>query len=342
LDYQSSVAGPRYFINLEEEFMSKVFNIILIVFLLASVSSVYTADTCKSSPTAAFSPKNEVVKILWQDPIDIQTRDLFWGPGGTYNAPNPSSLYIFIDGDKSGHENRLVEDELGRKWEITFDSNNNTFDSKGRGRASVASSRLMWAVGYETDQNYFLESLLVRDKQEVKKITNVGLKRRFSTIDILGNWRWDASPFNDSRELQGLKTIIALFNNWDTDNNGKGNRVARYSNNLENYYYYVFNLNSSFGKSDSTRGVPNDYANDKLLKNPQVSNNQVNFAIDGDAKNVVKNVSPASARWIASLVSRLSDKQLSDAFLAAGFNPAETNIFVQALKAKNQTLLNLS
>lgn len=321
--------------------MSKGFQMLLIVCFLTSTINAHTEIFQKTTKLLNLTAgNNEAVIVLWRDPQDIQNRDLFWGSGGSYNAPNPSSLYVFIDGNKSGHEYRLVEDELGRTWEITFDKENDSFDSKGRGRASAVASRLLWAIGYEADQNYFLANLSVRDKGEIKRITNVGLKRRFSNMELLGNWRWDTSPFNNSRELQGLKTAIALFNNWDTDDNGKGNRIVRY-NNSDNYAYYVFNLNSSFGKSDKTRGNPNDYAGEALLKNPSVSNNQVNFAIHGDAKNVVTEVSPANARWIANLISRLSDKQLADAFRSAGFSINEVNIYIQALKAKNQTLLNL-
>jgi hypothetical protein len=47
------------------------------------------------------------------------------------------------------------------------------------------------------------------------------------------------------------------------------------------------------------------------------------------------------ARWVGSLLSQLTDKQLSDAFMAAKYKPAIANSFVRALRERINQLNRL-
>src|SRR5438128_216300 len=56
-------------------------------------------------------------RILWQDPGDIRSRDLYWGPGGQKHAPQ--GPVTFIKEDKNGHNPKFdVEDADGKKWRL--------------------------------------------------------------------------------------------------------------------------------------------------------------------------------------------------------------------------------
>jgi hypothetical protein len=43
-------------------------------------------------------------------------------------------------------------------------------------------------------------------------------------------------------------------------------------------------------------------------------------------------VSIGNARWMGDLLARLSDKQLSDAFRAGGFDEKETSCYIRAIR----------
>ena len=40
--------------------------------------------------------------VLWQEPLDLESRDLFYGIGGQKGAPDPSEKYIFLKRDTDG------------------------------------------------------------------------------------------------------------------------------------------------------------------------------------------------------------------------------------------------
>src|SRR4029077_2870471 len=47
-------------------------------------------------------------------------------------------------------------------------------------------------------------------------------------------WGWSKNPFKDTRELNGLKTMMVLLNNWDTFK--KNNRVLHVKESGEDNY----------------------------------------------------------------------------------------------------------
>jgi hypothetical protein len=58
-------------------------------------------------------------------------------------------------------------------------------------------------------------------------------------------------------------------------------------------------------------------------------------------EKAMKSVPVEDARWIGSLLSRLSDEQLRDAFRAANYDQATTDGFVSALRGRIDQLTQL-
>jgi len=52
-------------------------------------------------------------------------------------------------------------------------------------------------------------------------------------------------------------------------------------------------------------------------------------------------ITVADARWIGEILSRLSDRQLADAFRAANYTPEETQILASVVRARINTLAAL-
>src|SRR4051812_41196719 len=54
---------------------------------------------------------------FWEDPTDLEQRDLLLGPGGSKNAPDPNDAYTFIEAKEVGTQPGYdVKDSRGREW----------------------------------------------------------------------------------------------------------------------------------------------------------------------------------------------------------------------------------
>src|ERR1700681_1029184 len=108
--------------------------------------------------TALAAPKRSskeaggaVVPVLWQDPVDISTRDLINGPGGPGHQPH--GPFKFVKEDLKGSNSKyLITGGDGVKWKIKLGE---------EARPETAASRLVWAAGYFADEEYFVPDLKV-------------------------------------------------------------------------------------------------------------------------------------------------------------------------------------
>lgn len=73
---------------------------IAVLLLLLGFSTVRQAQTTqnvvKTQKTGA-EPVIEGRPAMWEDPVDLETRDLFYGIGGKKGEPDPFARYAFIE-----------------------------------------------------------------------------------------------------------------------------------------------------------------------------------------------------------------------------------------------------
>src|SRR5262245_59106476 len=63
----------------------------------------------------------DVRPVLWVEPADLESRDLFYGMGGAEGAPNPADKFTFVKRSTSGtSEKIIVNDNKGREWTVKF------------------------------------------------------------------------------------------------------------------------------------------------------------------------------------------------------------------------------
>jgi hypothetical protein len=148
---------------------------------------------------------------------------------------------------------------------------------------------------------------------------------------------------------------MALVKNFDvkTENN-KIVQPGKKAGDSKRRIYYVSDLGATFGSTGKwfnwfpicgelpagTKGIAKDYAGEKFIR--RVEAGKVYFRIKRwRARRAVGTVKIESAVWIGNLLGRLSDKQLTDAFLAGGFSDAEVSIYVKTLKDRIMQLRSL-
>jgi len=271
--------------------------------------------------------------VLWQEPTDIASRDLFLGAGGADMQPDLSHV-TFIKEEKTGHSKKyVVKDGKGMEWRVKFSN---------EAQSETAASRLVWAAGYYTDIDYFVPEVNIEGKGVVKNARFEARPKHVKRID--DEWDWDNNPFAGTPQLQGLKVLMVLLNNWDlkTQNNRVLVVTDPTSGNTE-LRYIVSDLGATLGKYGNAithnRNEPKDYSKSKLVK--EVNGERIIFAFHATRDQMLENVTVSNAKWIANILSQLSDQQVSDAFRAGGYTPEEIQLLAQAFRARVNELANL-
>ena len=111
----------------------------------------------------------------------------------------------------------VVRDDEGGKWKVKLGL---------EARPETVCTRLLWAVGYYANEDYFVRDLKVagmpprlhRGQEFVDadgSVHNVRLKREASRGKKIGIWQWRHDAFTGTRELNGLRVLMAVINNWD-------------------------------------------------------------------------------------------------------------------------------
>src|ERR1041384_5542949 len=189
--------------------------------------------------------------ILWRDP-NISSLNLFYGPGGKEHQPRAGGKFKFIEEDLHDTNPKVVvEDDAGTKWTVKLGS---------EARPEIAATRLVWAAGYFASEVYFLNDLQVqnmprrlhRGQRYVLpdgSLRDVRLKRHLEGEKKIGNWRWRKNRFSGTRELNGLRVVLALVNDWDLTDENNAIYVEPDGRGQESQeaVYMVSDLGSTFG-----------------------------------------------------------------------------------------------
>jgi hypothetical protein len=282
---------------------------------------------------------------IWRDPGDIAGKDLYWGPGSEARAPRPP--FLFLEEDKSGTKSKVqVRDQQGAQWNVKF----RTTDPKGDEiQAEVAAGRIAWALGYFAEETYYVPEghidnvpRLARDSPSLRSngdFHGARFERRSPEIgrsDV--TWSFAANPFVGTRELSGLKILMALVGNWDNhDSNNKVFHVPS-RDGVPETWYAIADWGSTFGKmdkpglfSDRSRWNLKDYAKQNVISG--VKDGELVLGYRGNAP-ASERVPLDHAAWFAGLASQLTPKQIVRAFEAAGATPEEASGFSTHVKKK--------
>lgn len=303
--------------------------------------------------------------VLWSNPEDIRSRNLFYGAGGEQDAPH--TVYTFEKEDMNGTSPKfIVRDENGVRWKVKMGH---------EAEPETAAARLVWAVGYATNEDYFLPELHVegmpkhlhRGQQFIYPAGtahNVRLKRYLEGEKKVGDWRWNDNPFTGTRELDGLRVMMALISNWDLKDNNNSVYYLKHpegSNHPEDVYM-VSDLGASFGTTGLgwtqriSKGNLNSYRHSRFVS--KVTPAYVDFTTPSRAaiihifdpyhyvyrlelRWIGRHIPRDDAHWIGQLLAQLSPQQIQDAFRAAGYSPDRVEGFAGVVEARIAALEKL-
>jgi hypothetical protein len=299
--------------------------------------------------------------VLWTDPGDIHSRNLFWGPGGEQNRPQPPAE--FLEEDRHGTNPKFdVRDSAGIKWRAKLGP---------EARPEVVASRLLWAVGYSANENYFLPVFHVKNMPPRLRrgqkfaghggnVPSVRLQRRAKGEKKIGNWDWRHNPFVGTREFNGLRVMMALIRNWDLDN--QNNAILGDQKTPGRQIYLVTDVGAAFGASGrryyerNSTGNLDAYRRGRLVAKIKPDSIDLHFPAmpplsfifdlpfylqQLHARWIGKRIPRADAKWIGSLLAQLSPDQIRDAFRAGGYSPDVVEAYTTTLMSRIQELTSL-
>ncbi|HXD31761.1 MAG TPA: hypothetical protein VN643_11630 [Pyrinomonadaceae bacterium] len=290
---------------------------------------------CPSLSPAQKKDKERVTgpAVLWREPVDITARNLLTGAGGDALKPDLSQV-TFIKDETGGYSTKYrVRDAAGNEWVAKVGK---------EAQSETASNRLVWAVGYETEIVYLAPTLTIEGKGTFE---NVRLEARPKDIKREGEWSWSENPFGRSPELQGLKIMMVLINNWDMKDSNNQILVAKNDTTGETELRYIISdLGGSLGKTGGifsrSRNKPSDFVKAEFIDG--VKHNVIDFHYSGKNKALFEGITVEDARWLATRLRKLNDDQLKDAFRAANYNAEDVDRMAQTVREKIDLLYFLS
>ena len=336
------------------------------VLLIALVGLMLPSFQSAAQAKKTEKKSHDAQGIMWRDPGAISAENLFYGPGSEALAPVPP--FRFLEEDKAGTNPKFkVKDSRDVEWAVKL----------GReSQSETVATHIVWAVGYFTEEAYYYPSVHIDGFQQLSRghaffdssgnVREARFEPRRSDVKRGDEWAWRDNPFVGTRELNGLKVMMILINNWDVKdaNNrvlitkiaGKDNTEARFT---------LTDLGASFGRAKGlgggrTRNDVKGYVASRFVKGIH-HDGTVDFYYDLTPTGFgfltalfppafmrqqrkddnMADIPVAHARWIASYLAQLSDSQLTDAFRAAQYDDATVNQYVSALRNRINQLNQL-
>ena len=307
----------------------------LSIVLIAVLTSACAGRTALR-PTVDDPGRIEVGQ-LWLEPHDLESRDLFYGPGGASLAPDPSAVYELVAVDDTGFSAGYdVRDPQGADWSVKLGI---------EAQPELVASRVLWALGYHQPHVYVLTDWTLAEKQQ----SSPGIarfRREPPNHKVGSDWSWYENPFVTTQAFRGLVVASLILNNWDwkTSNNKiydvvDGDRVRR--------MYIVRDLGASLGKTSfpaflkwtpframaqGSRNDIDDFEEQGFIRSVEAG--RVNFDYRGIHTPLVNMLTVDDVVWTCKLMARISDRQWRDAFRAAGYTDAEQQRYIAKLKSK--------
>jgi len=319
---------------------------------LAALILVLTALPVLGQKPAEGSTPGQHTSAIWHDPGDIKSKDLLNGPGGEKHRPRLPVK--FLKEDKKGHNSKFeVEDSNEKKWKAKLGI---------EAQPETVATRLLWAIGYFTNEDYFVPNLEVKNLPphlrrgqghviSPNHVDGARLQRHVGGEKKAANWNWRHNPFVGTREFDGLRVMMALLSNWDLKD--ENNAIFKDKDGQEEYL--VTDVGTAFGASGTRfteAGSKNNlkaYRESKFIAKVRPTYVDFDFPRRPPWIHIVdpphyfhqvhmrwvgNRIPRADAKWVGSLLAQLSSDQILDAFRAGGYPPGQAAAFAKVVQSR--------
>lgn len=338
--------------------MNRTYKLLNAPILALALACFQPIGACQALEGEAFSPEAAAgasSAALWRDRGDTASLNLLYGAGGKEHQP--AGKFTFVKEDASGTSPKFeIVDELGVHWKAKLGEET---------QSETAATRLVWAAGYYTDEDYYFATLRVEKMPALERgqkyvsagvVHGVRLERVVNGRKKSGDWSWFKNPLVGTKEMSGLRIMMALMNNWDLK---EVNNVI-YEEKGEQTRYAISDLGATFGRTGNAlkRSKSNlrDYRRSKFIKS--VKSGEVDFSLRSrpffpiavnvpyyldrtNMQDIVKDIPRAHAKWLGGVLGRLSTEQLRDCFRAGGYSRAEVDGFAKVVQVRIAALNKL-
>ena len=285
------------------------------------------------APAVGVSAKggSDSLAALWESPPDLAQRNLYYGPWGAANAPDPDAVYTLVQPKKHGTRSDIVVmDPAGRTWSVMQPG-----ERAAEGPTEVVLSRVLSAIGYHQPPVYFLPSFTITDASGVQRVEPGGRFRlEHPSLEERDEWSWRTNPFVGTRPYQGLLVILLMFAN--TDLQTSNNTIYEMSRDGRTEEWYVVrDLGAALGERKLLKPMPND---PELFEQQDfitgVAGGFVTFGHGIQQRTLFDGrITPEDATWAIDLLASLSERQWRDAFRAGGYEPDVASRFIAKLRS---------
>lgn len=289
-------------------------------------------------------------QVIFDPSVNPATADLVYGIGGKQEAPDMSGTFTFIQEDMEESQPKFdVKDSEGDRWRVKLGE---------EAKPEVAATRLVYAMGYYVDTDYYVDELKVDGLPKLRRgekfvtadgvVHGARLELKPKDVKKLGTWSWSDNPFVGTREFNGLRIMMALINNWDSTT--INNSIYEVDGQRR---YAVTDLGASFGKTGDSisrsKGNMEDYVKSKFID--KTTAGYVDFVMHSrpfllsavdvpnyihrtDVTKVATHIPRADAKWLGQRLGQLSEEQIRDCFQSAGFSPEQVDGYTKAFQKR--------
>jgi hypothetical protein len=298
--------------------------------LLLSLTAAASMELCAPPVRPTLPRDGSAVRLeqFWEEPNDLASTEMRYGPWGREHAPDPSAVYTLVRSKAHGASPGMtVVDSERRVWSVK---------QGGEGPVEVMQSRILSALGYHQPPVYFLKWFTLRDSKGTHQEPGGRFRPTISSLRDLGDWSWQQNPFVGTRPYQGLLILLLMFGGADLKNSNNSLYEHVRSDGTSERWYAARDIGNALGDTgrlDSSKNDPAAFERQPFIGG--IRDGFVEFPYWGWHQELFRRrMTPEDLKWAIDLISRLTHAQWDEAFAAAGYDPLTATRFEVALKAR--------